>query len=128
MVEEVLDAAAAWEAGDLPLAEINALVSGHDAYDAIRCARLDDPRRASLMALLNVRVARSGVFTTNKGAFTREEIADNYGMTAGTDKVIFPVKVVGGKPVYPRRDDKTAVRYPFRVGHGGRSDQDERDL
>ena len=83
-VEDVLDAAASWQRGEIPFpvaASIGALVDwrgqpspSYSRYVALHLAGLDDPRRAALRALLDVLVRAEGYVVTRQGVFSSWEI------------------------------------------------------
>lgn len=80
-IEDVLDAAEAWQAGRLTLsvaANIGTVAyrdqpsPRYTRYLAIIHTALDDPRRPALMAMLE-RIVRANHTVTKQGMFTREE-------------------------------------------------------
>lgn len=85
-MEDVLDAAAEWRAGRLPLKEAARFgeiadrsgvtcTAARTQYRAMLATPLEDPRRPALRALLDTLVARQpGVVLTSKGVFDRDEI------------------------------------------------------
>ena len=86
-IEDVLDAAAAWQAGDMPwtqAASIGALLDwrgeqsqSYSRYVALRVTPRTDPRWDALLALVNVIVQAMGYVATTQGLFTRAEIREN---------------------------------------------------
>ena len=80
-VNDVLDAAAAWAAGDLPFyeaARIGRLGSpAHTRYIAIRATPKEDPRWRDLMALFDVLIESQGYVITRQGVFTKYDIRES---------------------------------------------------
>lgn len=86
-VNDVLDAAAAWAAGQLPFYEVAAIGTIEDAHGTpspaysryvatIRTTK-DDPRRQNLMDLLDVLIRSQGFTVTRQGVFTKWEVREN---------------------------------------------------
>lgn len=87
-IEDVLDAADAFTSFRLPLEEalkVGALATGNGMVTtpafgrvrAILAARLDDPRRRSLLDMLDIVIRTQPGIQTNKGWFSHAEIAAN---------------------------------------------------
>lgn len=86
-VNDVLDAAAAWAAGQLPFYEAAAIGTIEDShgtpspaysrYVATIRTLNDDPRRKNLMDLLDVLIESQGYVTTRQGVYTKWEIREN---------------------------------------------------
>lgn len=87
-IEDVLDVAVAFVAGDVPFYEAAAIGTLVDwrgnvsppytRYMAMDFARKrDDPRKRALMALLDTLIVAEGYLDTNFGVFTKWEIRDN---------------------------------------------------
>lgn len=81
--EDILDAAAAWMAGDLPLTELMRLGTIEDHHGrpsprysrwvAMCTAERSDPRRRALLAALD-RVVAAQVIVTRQGVLTNDEM------------------------------------------------------
>lgn len=85
-VEDVLDAAAAWRAGELPWTVAAAVAptaygatmsAGYTRFLAIRTTPLSDPRRPALMALITYLIDMTGVVRTTSGMFTPAELGQS---------------------------------------------------
>lgn len=83
-VEDILNAAVAWEAGALPLhafAEIGPLAyagrysAGYGRFVSVRTASPDDPRRTALLAAIDALVRLEPVVVTDHGVFEKAELA-----------------------------------------------------
>ena len=86
-VDDVLDAAAAWAAGALPLTEalhVGYAVSpaGHESpawsrYLAVRTTSSGDPRRRDLLRLIDAALTLRGLVVTGVGVIGRAELAES---------------------------------------------------
>ena len=87
MVEDVLDAAAAWQAGELPWTEAaniggmldwrGVVSQAYTRHVAYRVTPRTDPRHAALDALMAVIIRAQGYRVTRQGTFEPSEIRAN---------------------------------------------------
>lgn len=86
-IEDVLDAAAAFAAGDLPFFEaagIGTILNWrgepsppYSRYVALRITPRTDPRREALAALIDTLIAKEGWRVTRQGVYSMTEIRAN---------------------------------------------------
>lgn len=76
-VEDVLDAAAAWRAGTLPLGAAIKIGGGYLRMVATSVTPKADPRWHDLQAMIDTLVSMQGYETTRQGVYSRREVGDN---------------------------------------------------
>ena len=75
-VNDALDSAAAWRAGELPWQEAARLSTGHIRALAVAVTPKTDTRRGALEALQDVLIDASGFVRTTQGTYSRRTLGE----------------------------------------------------